>query len=268
MSVLNRYFLMFASMYACVMAYFVLNGYSFGPKPIPITKTIDGALLIPGPLSDIALRGAVLVEPVLEPKNVLRQSGKGHEEAAAAEPEPESESEPEVEKEEMDSGVTDVVGDVVKCRTTHGDLIMDVRPSWAPVGSARFTELVEAGHFTQLPFYRVCPKYLTQFGHRYYDSDSYDPSDLEFLKDDPSLRGVRDMDFGYLFFTGNEANGRKSEMAISFCEMDNCDVTGLGHKPWYVFIIFSNMRYIQSAIYDDTGKFPLHRSAMGFLRLY
>lgn len=221
MSGLNRYFLMFASMYGCVIAYFVLNKYSLGPPDISPAHATDGAVLIAGAESVGSLRGHDL--STITP--VAPVAATAAPQALAAE-----------EEQADDSGVTDIVSDVVKCRTTHGDLIIDVRPSWAPLGSARFVELVNAGHFTDLPFYRVCPKYLTQFGKRYYDSESFDPIDLPELKDDPSLVGIRDMDYGYLFLTGNLADNRKSEMAISFCEMDNCRVTGLGTKSWCVLL--------------------------------
>jgi hypothetical protein len=98
-----------------------------------------------------------------------------------------------------DDEVTDIVNAVVKCRTTMGDLVIDVRAAWAPLGAARFLDLVELGLFTNLPFFRVCPKYMTQFGLKYFEGK--DPtSHLEEIKDDPSLMGIRDMDFGYLFF--------------------------------------------------------------------
>lgn len=217
----DRYFLMFASMYGCIIAYWILNGYSFGPQPLVAPHTKNSVAPTPVLLaSAIALRGAT------PPSNFAADTDA----AQSAAPNLKPTERPHVE--ESNSGITDLVNNVVKCKTTHGDLIIDVRPTWAPEGSKRFVQLVDSGHFTHLPFFRVCPKYLTQFGHRYFDSESFDPTDLDTLKDDPSIRGIRDMDFGYFFFTGNTDNDRKSEMAISFCEMENCDVTGLGHKAW------------------------------------
>jgi hypothetical protein len=89
----------------------------------------------------------------------------------------------------------DLVTAVVECKTSHGDLVIDVRGHWGPLGAQRFLDLVELGMFTNLPFFRVCPRYITQFGVKYHWH-----SDLGNLIDDPSLWGKRDMNFGYLFF--------------------------------------------------------------------
>jgi hypothetical protein len=89
----------------------------------------------------------------------------------------------------------DMVTAVVECQTSHGNLVIDVREKWAPLGAPRYLELVEQGLFTDLPFFRVCPRYITQFGVRYGWS-----SGLRSILDDATLWGKRDMNFGYLFF--------------------------------------------------------------------
>jgi hypothetical protein len=94
--------------------------------------------------------------------------------------------------------LNDLVTAVVQCETSHGDLVIDVRGNWAPLGAQRFLELVELEMFTNLPFFRVCPRYITQFGVKYQWR-----SDLKSLPDDPSLWGKRDMNFGYIFFAVN-----------------------------------------------------------------
>lgn len=92
-------------------------------------------------------------------------------------------------------GLNDLVTAVVECQTSHGSLVIDVREKWAPLGAHRYLELVESGLFTDLPFFRVCPRYITQFGVRYGWNGN-----LKSIPDDPSLWGKRDMNFGYLFF--------------------------------------------------------------------
>ena len=89
----------------------------------------------------------------------------------------------------------DTVTSVVQCSTSRGNLTIDVRGGWAPRGSLRFLELINKGLFTNLPFFRVCPRYITQFGVRYGFHERFSN-----LPDDPSLWGQRDMDFGYVFF--------------------------------------------------------------------
>ena len=51
----------------------------------------------------------------------------------------------------------------VTCRTTKGALVVDVHPWWAPVGAARFLNLVQRGFFTDIALWRVNGA-IIQFG--------------------------------------------------------------------------------------------------------
>ncbi len=57
-------------------------------------------------------------------------------------------------------GIDDTVTSIVECETTQGPLTVDVRAGWSPNGANQFIKLVDLGHFTDLPFNRVCPKYV------------------------------------------------------------------------------------------------------------
>ena len=63
--------------------------------------------------------------------------------------------------------------------------------------SYRFLELVQLGHYTNLPFTRVCPKYITQFGKKYLGTDAgISPTYLQdggisVIQDDPPMWGKR-----------------------------------------------------------------------------
>ncbi len=48
--------------------------------------------------------------------------------------------------------------------TTAGDFTVEVHPEWAPLGAARFRELVEAEYFDECRFFRVLPGFVAQFG--------------------------------------------------------------------------------------------------------
>ena len=52
----------------------------------------------------------------------------------------------------------------VTLKTTAGDLRVRVRPDWAPLGAARFRELVESGFLDDAAFFRVLPDFVVQFG--------------------------------------------------------------------------------------------------------
>eukprot|EP00957_Ditylum_brightwellii_P184529 14054796-Ditylum_brightwellii.AAC.1 len=47
---------------------------------------------------------------------------------------------------------------------TSGTIIVEVMPSWAPLASARFKELVELGFYNDARFIRVLPGFVAQFG--------------------------------------------------------------------------------------------------------
>lgn len=54
---------------------------------------------------------------------------------------------------------------LVCCRTTVGPLLIAVHPSWAPIGAARFMDMVQSKFFSsQVPLFRALKGFLVQFG--------------------------------------------------------------------------------------------------------
>lgn len=51
-----------------------------------------------------------------------------------------------------------------KLTTTKGDVILEINRAWAPIGADRFYNLVRAGFFTNVTFFRVVPRFIVQFG--------------------------------------------------------------------------------------------------------
>jgi peptidyl-prolyl cis-trans isomerase A (cyclophilin A) len=51
-----------------------------------------------------------------------------------------------------------------KLTTTKGDIVIEVTRTWAPRGADRFYNLVRAGFFTDVEFFRVIPGFMAQFG--------------------------------------------------------------------------------------------------------
>jgi peptidyl-prolyl cis-trans isomerase A (cyclophilin A) len=52
----------------------------------------------------------------------------------------------------------------VNFATTKGDFVVEVHRAWAPHGADRFYNLVKAGFFTDVAFFRYVPGFIVQFG--------------------------------------------------------------------------------------------------------
>jgi len=53
---------------------------------------------------------------------------------------------------------------IVDVTTSKGVFALEVNPSWAPNGAARFRELVDAGFYNDARFFRVLSGFVAQFG--------------------------------------------------------------------------------------------------------
>lgn len=52
----------------------------------------------------------------------------------------------------------------VRFETSKGNVLVEVHPEWAPLGAARFLELVKDGYYDGARFFRVVPNFVVQFG--------------------------------------------------------------------------------------------------------
>ena len=48
--------------------------------------------------------------------------------------------------------------------TPAGSFVLQIHSDWAPLGAARFRELVEDRFFDGASFFRVIPRFMAQFG--------------------------------------------------------------------------------------------------------
>ena len=113
----------------------------------------------------------------------------------------------------------------VVCETTKGRVDIVVQPDWSPLGAARFLQLVDDGHFRDLPLFRCVANFLCQFGAvpPRQHAKSY-PT----IPDDPKLPQLREFRRGTMSFAGNGENSRSTHMFITLGEK----LDGLGAMPW------------------------------------
>jgi peptidyl-prolyl cis-trans isomerase A (cyclophilin A) len=109
--------------------------------------------------------------------------------------------------------------------TTAGDFVVEVTTEWAPLGAARFYNLVHGGFYERARFFRVIPGFMAQFG----------------IHADPEIsaawRGARLIDDpvthpnerGYVTFATGGPDTRTTQLFINFG--DNSRLDELGFAP-------------------------------------
>lgn len=126
---------------------------------------------------------------------------------------------PEAKKEEVPATFR------VRLSTSKGPIVIEVHRDWAPVGAARFYELVKAGYYDGARFFRVVPRFIVQFGL------AADPAmtrkwDIP-IKDDPVLQTNR---AGSVTFATAGPNTRTAQLFINLGSNQSLD--GQGFAPF------------------------------------
>eukprot|EP00946_MAST-07B_sp_MAST-7B-sp1_P003717 g3717.t1 len=108
----------------------------------------------------------------------------------------------------------------------RGDVDIEVHSRWAPLGSARFMELVEADFFREVRFFRVIPGFMAQFGI-HGEPDISSTWAKKRIQDDPVLESNAR---GYISFATSGKNTRTTQLFINF--VDNKRLDSMGFSPF------------------------------------
>ena len=115
---------------------------------------------------------------------------------------------------------------LVRLETSKGAIAIAVHPAWAPIGAARFLELVESGYYDDARFHRVVPGFIVQWGL------AGDPAltaawHERFLADDPVVASNTRGRVAYAF---TEPGTRSTQVFISLA--DNVRLDSAGFAPF------------------------------------
>lgn len=101
---------------------------------------------------------------------------------------------------------------IVDVTTSKGVFAIEVNPSWAPNGAARFRELVDAGFYNDARFFRVVRGFVVQFGINGTPATNSMWSSRT-IPDDPV---VRSNTRGYVTFAQSSAlNSRTTQLFVN-----------------------------------------------------
>ena len=114
----------------------------------------------------------------------------------------------------------------VVMETSQGKVVIEVIPEWAPLGAARFCELVEDGFFDGCRFFRVVPNFVVQFGIN-GDPAVHSKWDKK-ISDDPVTQSNKR---GTLTFATSGPNTRTSQLFINLKD-NSGSLDGQGFSPF------------------------------------
>ena len=133
----------------------------------------------------------------------------------------------------------------VKFKTTKGDFSVEVTRAWAPLGADRFYNLVKAGYFTDLAFFRVISGFMVQFGI-HGDPKVSAKWRAAGIADDPQAQSNLK---GYLTYAMAGPNTRTTQLFINYG--DNSRLDSMGFAPFGK--VTQGMEIVES-IYSGYGE--------------
>jgi len=132
-----------------------------------------------------------------------------------------------------------------KFDTSKGAVIITVHREWAPNGADRFYNLVKAGFYDDVRFFRVIPNFMAQFGI-HGDPNVMAAWRPATLKDDP-VKQTNSR--GFITFATAGPNTRTTQLFINF--KDNASLDKSGFAP---FGEVTTGMDIVDKIYDGYGE--------------
>jgi peptidyl-prolyl cis-trans isomerase A (cyclophilin A) len=130
-------------------------------------------------------------------------------------------------------------------KTTKGDFTVEVTRAWAPLGADRFYNLVKAGYFTDIAFFRIISGFMAQFGIHGDPAVSAKWRDARINDDAVRQSNIK----GYISYAMAGPNTRTTQFFINYG--DNARLDGSGFSPFGRVI--SGMEVVES-LYAGYGE--------------
>lgn len=153
----------------------------------------------------------------------------------------------DTKKAAADKGAGDADTYLVKFETTQGDFVIQVHRDWAPVGAARFEELVKADFYNECKFFRVVKTFMVQFGIQGNPEVMAEWRDKK-IKDDPVRKSNKK---GYVTFATSGPNSRTTQVFINY--VNNSFLDNQGFAPFGEVI--EGMDVVEK-LYGEYGESP------------
>jgi peptidyl-prolyl cis-trans isomerase A (cyclophilin A) len=135
---------------------------------------------------------------------------------------------------------------IVDVTTSKGAFAIEVDPSWAPNGAARFRELVDAGFYNDVRFFRVLDGFVAQFGINGTPATNSMWSNRT-IPDDPV---VRSNTRGYITFAQTSAqNSRTTQLFVNLG--NNARLDDMRFAPFAVVIAGMDVVDLLNAEYGE-----------------
>mmetsp|Transcript_32151 Transcript_32151/g.77038 ORF Transcript_32151/g.77038 Transcript_32151/m.77038 type:complete len:199 (+) Transcript_32151:62-658(+) len=118
--------------------------------------------------------------------------------------------------------------DVVLSKGDTKSFVIEVHPDWAPLGAARFKEIIEENVYKAARFFRVVPNFVVQWGIPGKASEAAKWKERK-IDDDPQLDSVSNTK-GRITFAKSGPNTRTTQVFINLS--DNANLDSMGFPPF------------------------------------
>jgi len=107
-----------------------------------------------------------------------------------------------------------------------GKIVLEIHPEWAPLGAARFEEMIDQNFFKATRFFRVIDGFMAQFGIHANPKVAAEWK-AKTMQDDPVKESNKR---GFVSFATSGKDSRTTQMFINFG--DNTNLDGMDFSPF------------------------------------